>query len=358
MLRIEKISKTLGSMRLEDVSFDAQPGEYFILLGKSGIGKSVLLEIIAGLLQPDGGRILLDGRDITGQAVQKRDIAMVFQQNTLFSHMSVYENVAYPLRCRKKDSAEIKSRVGSLSEDFGFSDLLERKPETLSGGEIQRISLARAVAAEPRCLLLDEPVSSLDAGARPHIFGLLKKIKQSGKQIVIHVTHDYVEAARLATMIGVMEQGRIIQTGTVSDIFHHPASEFVARFAGVRNFFRGVLKDSFESDTDLRLFECEGLKLFVATYADAGQGCVMIRSEDVTLSDNSARTSARNSFEGVVLEMVPAYTGVEVIIDIGLERPLELAAIVSHKSAEMLELRKGKKVWASFKASAIKFIDE
>ncbi len=178
-----------------------------------------------------------------------------------------------------------------------------------------------------------------------------------GKQIVIHVTHDYIEAARLATTVGVMEQGRIIQSGSVSDICHNPASEFVARFAGIRNYLKGTLSDSSESDTDLRLFHCYGLKMFVISHAKAGQGCVIIRSEDVTLSNVVTQTSAKNSFKGFVLEVVPTYTGIEVIIDIGVKRPLELAAIINRESADKLDLRKGNKVWANFKASAIKFIN-
>ena len=358
MLEVEGISKSLGSLQLNGVSFRVPPGEYFVLLGKSGVGKSVLLEIIGGLLHPDDGRVSLDGHDITDQSVQNRNVAMVFQQNCLFGHLSVYDNVAYPLRCLKRTVAEIKSRVQALADDFGFSELLPRKADILSGGEIQRISLARAVAAEPRCLLLDEPVSSLDVGARPQIYALLKKIKQRGKQMVIHVTHDYMEAARLATTVAVMEQGSILQSGSVSDIFHHPASEFVARFAGIRNFLRGTLGDGAESNTESRLFVREDLEISIMSDAEAGQGCVMIRSEDVTLSTAATQTSARNSFAGLVLEVVPAYAGMEVIIDIGGQRPLELAALISRESADKLALKKGKKVWASFKASAIKFISE
>jgi molybdopterin-binding protein len=206
--------------------------------------------------------------------------------------------------------------------------------------------------------LLDEPLSSLDVGARPQIYALLTKIKEKARQIVIHVTHDYIEAARLATTVAVMDRGRIIQSGAVSDIFHHPASEFVARFAGIRNFLKGTLCDGWAQDGESRKFHCQDIEISVISHASASKGCVMIRSEDVTLSNMAISSSALNNFAGRVLEVVPVYGGTEVIVDIGTKQPLELAAMVSRQSADKLKLRKGKRIWVSFKASAIKFINE
>jgi ABC-type sugar transport system ATPase subunit len=154
--------------------------------------------------------------------------------------MTVYENIAYPLRCRKLKNVQIHKRVAELAEDFAIIYLLKRKVQTLSGGESQRISLARAVASEPRCLLLDEPISSLDAKSRPQMRALLRKINRQG-QTIVHVTHDYTEAVSLGTHIAVMDAGRIAQAGTVEEVFQRPKSEFIARFVGIRNFFKGQL---------------------------------------------------------------------------------------------------------------------
>ena len=161
MLSVREICKDLTSFAIKDVSFEVSNSQYFVLLGSTGVGKSVLLETIAGLIRPDTGRILLDGTDITNEKMQKRKIALVFQNSTLFPHMTVYDNIAYPLRFRN-GKTQIRKRVNELAEDFEVRHLLTAKPQTLSGGESQRVSLARAVASEPQCLLLDEPLSSLD----------------------------------------------------------------------------------------------------------------------------------------------------------------------------------------------------
>ena len=353
MLSVERISKSFGSPVIKDVSFEVQQGQYFVLLGASGVGKSVLLETIAGLNHPDAGRIFLDGKDITNEKMQKRKISLVFQNSTLFPHITVYDNIAYPLRCRKLKDSQIRERVGELAEDFAVAALLKRNPRTLSGGESQRVSLARAVASEPRCLLLDEPISSLDVKSRPQMRALLRKINAKG-QAIVHVTHDYTEAVSLGTHIAVMEGGRIAQTGTVEEIFQHPKSEFIARFVGIRNFFKGRLEEPHDGQANLREFRTGGLDFSVLTDSPGGFGFVCVRSEDVTICNSASRTSARNNFEGTIADIAPAGVGVEVIVDIGVE----VAALITAESVKALELRCGKKAWVSFKASAIQYIEE
>ena len=352
MLSVRNICRTLPSFALEDVSFEVQQGQYFVLLGASGVGKSVLLEIIAGLTCPDTGRIFLDGKDITNEKIQRRNIAMVFQNSTLFPHITVYNNIAYPLRCKRLKERQIHRRVAKLAEDFAVTALLKRRPQTLSGGQSQRVSLARAVASEPRCLLLDEPISSLDVKSRPQMRALLRRINAQGRA-VLHVTHDYTEAASLGTHIGVMEAGTISQTGTVEEVFQRPKSEFIAQFVGIRNFFKGRLVKPENDQTDTRRFRTGGLVFWVLSENPAGSGHIMIRSEDITICNSASRTSARNNFEGTIVDIVPAGPGVEVIIDIGVE----VAALVTAESVKKLELDCGKKVWISFKASAVKFVE-
>ena len=353
MLSVSWISKRLPSFELRDVSFDVQRGTYFVLLGASGGGKSTLLEIIAGLASPDAGRILLDGNDITTEKIQNRNLTMVFQSSTLFPHMTVYDNVAYPLKCKKLKRAQIDQRVVELAGDFNFSALLKRSPQTLSGGETQRVSLAQAVASQPKCLLLDEPISSLDVQSRPQIRALLRKINSRG-QTIVHVTHDYTEAASLGTHIGVMEAGTIAQTGTVEEIFHRPKSEFIAQFVGIRNFFKGRLAAAESDRTNTRKFQTDGLVFSILSDKAAGAGYIMVRSEDVTICDSTSFSSARNNFEGTITDIVPAGVRIEVIVDIGLE----IAALITAESVKALALTPRKKVCVSFKAAAIKFVAE
>ncbi|MHC4656035.1 MAG: ABC transporter ATP-binding protein [Planctomycetota bacterium] len=351
LLTVKNISKSFSGFEIKDVSFDVHQGQYFVLLGASGVGKSVLLEIIAGLTRPDAGQIFLNGKEITNEKIQKRKIGLVFQNSTLFPHMTVYDNIAYPLR-NGHTKSQISKRVAQLAEDFGVTDLLNRKSQMLSGGETQRVCLARTVASEPDCLLLDEPICSLDATSRPQIRALLRRINANG-QTIIHVTHDYTEAVSLGTHIAVMERGIISHTGKVEDIFQHPKSEFIARFIGIRNFFKGHLEQS-QHQSGLKHFRTGSVDFSVLTDRGAGNGFVCVRSEDVTISKTTSSTSARNNFKGAIVDVVPASVGVEVIVDIGVE----IAALVTAESVKSLELGYGKKVWVSFKASAVKYAEE
>jgi molybdopterin-binding protein len=346
MLRVEGLSKKLGDFAVRDVSFDVGRGDYFVLLGASGVGKTVLLETITGITSPDAGRIVFDGKEITRERIQKRNIGLVFQDQALFPHMTVKQNIAYGLRSRGAGRGRTNERALKIARDLEITSLLNRRPETLSGGEAQRVALARALVTEPKCLLLDEPLSSLDVSARSDMRALLRRLNRSGITMV-HVTHDYEEAIALATRIGVMERGTIVQTGPPDEIFRRPASEFVARFIGIRNFFPGVLI------TGGAVFRFSGLTLSILTDAKEGEGYIIIRSEDVVISLEPSRTSARNVFAGVIKDVFPVRLGIEVIVDIGVE----IAALVTRESAEGLGLECGKRVWTSIKASAVRFME-
>jgi molybdopterin-binding protein len=349
MLRVEGLSKRLGNFSINGISFDVAAGEYFILLGASGVGKTILLEAITGILPVDEGRILLDGRDITHERIQKRRIGLVFQNQALFPHMSVRGNIEYGLKSKGIGRRTAAERIGAAARDLEITGLLGRKPETLSGGEVQRVALARTLVTEPACLLLDEPLTSLDVAARSGMRALLRRLNRNG-MTMIHVTHEYEEAVSLGTRIGVMEGGTIAQVGSPEEIFHHPASEFVASFVGIRNFFAGRLVRRDGSDESA--FEFGGLKLVLVSDAPEGEGYVVIRSEDVTVSSESPRSSARNVFEGTVVDIFPARLGVEVIIDIGVE----IVALVTAESVAKLGLERGSRAYASVKASAVRFI--
>jgi len=353
MLRLENISKTLGRFSLKRVSLEVREGEFFVLLGFSGAGKTILLEVIAGLLPPDEGRIFLKDRDITRERIQKRPLGLVPQERALFPHLTVAQNIAYGLRARGFAQQVIRRRAADISEETGIGHLLNRRPETLSGGEAQRVALARILVTNPDCLLLDEPLSSLDVHSRRELHSLLRRIHRQG-QTILQVTHDYEEAVSLATRIGVLENGGISQMDTPEEIFRHPKSEFVARFIGIKNFLKGNLNVRGPAGNEARLFHINDLKMTVLTDEEGGPGFIMIRSEDITLSSAPVPTSARNAFEGIIKDIFPARKGIEVIVDIGVD----LAGLITRESLEQMGLECGKKVWVIFKAAAGKFLRE
>lgn len=352
VLEVEGLSRRLGEFEITDVSFTVDEGEYFVLLGASGTGKTVLLETLTGVIPADSGRVILAGRDITHERMQRRRLGIVFQDQALFPHMSVGRNIAYgPVSSgMKRSEIEILTRL--LAEETGIGHLLDRSPATLSGGEAQRAALARALAAGPDCLLLDEPLSSLDSGARAEMRSLLKKLNRGG-MTMLHVTHDYEEAAALATKIGIMENGTVVQVDTPRRILSHPGSEFVARFVGIRNVYRGKLVRQADGTSVFESAESEDFRLETLSEADEGEATALVRSEDVTLSACRPDTSARNLFEGTVSEVLPARRGSEVVVDAGEM----IVSMITEQSVESLGLERGSAVFASIKASAVRIIE-
>ncbi len=230
-IRIDHISKTFGSaVALKDITLQIAAGELFFLLGPSGCGKSTLLRIIAGLLEPTRGNIFFNDRDVTAEPTQRRNAVMVFQSYALWPHMSVAENVRFGLAVRGSDRTEQKNRIDEVLDLVRMREFADRKPNELSGGQQQRVALARALAVKPDCLLLDEPLSNLDAKLRQEMRGEIRRICKAGGFTTIYVTHDQKEALSIADRMAVMRAGAIEQVGTPSDVYHRPASDFVADF--------------------------------------------------------------------------------------------------------------------------------
>jgi iron(III) transport system ATP-binding protein len=234
-----------------DVSFEVARGELFTLLGPSGCGKTTTLRSIAGLETPDTGRILLDGGALfdsdAGRSVPMydRDIGMVFQSYAIWPHLSVFENAAYPLRVQRRERfsrTDIETRVVRVLEMVGLAKYRNRSATQLSGGQQQRLALARALAREPKLLLLDEPLSNLDAQLREYMRAELKRIQSEWGVTTIYVTHDQAEAMAISDRIAVLNQGRLMQIGAPEEIYEHPTSEFVASFIGRTNIFSGRLR--------------------------------------------------------------------------------------------------------------------
>jgi multiple sugar transport system ATP-binding protein len=246
-LTINDVFKQFGSVEaLRGTSFDAEPGEFFALLGPSGAGKTTLLRIIAGIEQPDRGRVLLDGRDVADIPVRARDTAMVFQSFALYPHLSTFENLAYPLREARVGSTEIKKRVGEIAEMLRLSHALSRKPSTLSGGEQQRCAIGRALIRRPKLLLLDEPLTNLDAKLRHDTRAEFKRLHRELRDTtIIYATPDQIEALSMGQRIGVLREGRIVQVGAPQTLYMEPRDEFVASLVGDPpiNLIAATLKD-------------------------------------------------------------------------------------------------------------------
>ena len=238
-LTVRHVCKTFGKIKaLDDVTLEVNPGEFFTLLGPSGCGKTTLLRIVAGLELADAGQVFTGGREITGLPAIKRPVNTVFQSYALFPHLSIYDNVAFGLRSRKFSEAEIKKRVERRLEMLDLAEMSNRHPHQLSGGQKQRVALARALVNEPDVLLLDEPMSALDARLRAQVQEDLRRLQRKLGRTFILVTHDQAEALVCSDRLAVMRHGRVEQIGTPEQVYDNPRNSFVAKFLGAANLIQ------------------------------------------------------------------------------------------------------------------------
>ena len=233
-VRLEGVTKVFrgGVVGVEDINLTINRGEFMALLGPSGSGKSTTLYLIAGIYKPTRGRILFDGEDVTNKPPKDRNIGLVFQNWALYPHMKVYENIAFPLRLKKLPEEEIRKKVREVAEMLRIGHLLDRLPWQLSGGQQQRVAIARALVKEPRVLLLDEPLSNLDAVLRISVRAELKRLQRRLGITTIYVTHDQAEALAMADRIALINEGRLVQVGTPDEVYTRPATVFVGGFLG------------------------------------------------------------------------------------------------------------------------------
>lgn len=243
-LRLDGLAMAYGAIAaLDGITLEIRSGEFFSILGPSGCGKTTLLRLIAGFESPTSGKVFLDGRDITGFSAQDRGIGMVFQNYALFPHMSVFDNVAFGLRTRSMKTAEIRKRVESILEAVGLRSRSLTPVPHLSGGEQQRVAVARALVIEPALLLFDEPLSNLDAALRLRTREEIRRLQRSTRITTVYVTHDQAEAMSLSDRIGVMRTGRLEQVGTPEAMYAAPASLFVAQFLGGGSILEGAVEE-------------------------------------------------------------------------------------------------------------------
>jgi ABC-type sugar transport system ATPase subunit len=330
---------------LKDISFDVQDGEYFILLGPTGAGKTVLLESLAGLQGVRSGEVWIDGKNVTSLSIQERKIGFAFQKYTLYRHLPVRDNISFGLMWRYKKQRDIDEAVDRVIELLDLQDLLNKRPWALSGGESQKICLARAIAVKPDLLILDEPLGSVDNESREVTERELKESHNQLKLTTIHVTHDFEEAIALGDRMAVMIDGRIVQIGTPDHVFRHPNSEAVARFLMTRNVFEGEVQDG---DGEQSVFCVDGQKLDVATPL-RGKRHASIRPEDILISREPLDSDAANRLWGTVTHISDRGSMAYVWVD----APPEFTCLVLHPSFEAMDLEEGQKICITFKVSAV-----
>jgi len=343
MIALENITYTLGSFSIKNISLHIPENEYFVLLGPTGAGKTLILELIAGFHIPRKGRILLNNSNVTHLPPEKRNIGFVYQDYSLFPHMTVKDNIAFGLEMHKAPQMEIERKVEDTMNLIGISHLKERHPSTLSGGEQQRVSLARALAPNPKILLLDEPLGALDPRTQRFLREELKRIHKTQNVTTIHVTHDQTEALILADRIGVIMNGEIVQVGSSHELFNRPINERIAEFVGVENVLKGTIKSNKDG---LALIDVDNREVCTLTGIKDGKVDVFIRPENIVLSKNPLRSSARNVFKNRIAKI----TNLGPILNVELDNGLEI--FITKQSAEEMSLKQGVKVYASFKATA------
>ncbi len=275
-----------GTVALQALDLAFEPGEFLVLLGPSGSGKTTACRLLAGLERPTAGRILVEGRDVTDLPPRLRGMGMVFQNYALYSHKSVYENIAYPLRIRKMPAAELDRCVRAMAELLEITRYLDRRPSQLSGGQAQRVAVARALVWQPSLCLMDEPLSNLDALLRLHMRTELKRLHRELKKTFVFVTHDQEEAMTLATRVAVLREGALIQYDDPREIYRRPANRFIAEFIG-----RPAM-NTFDGDIRGAVFHASGFSCPLPGKPD-GPIVLGIRPEQIQLVDASAGDAIR-----------------------------------------------------------------
>lgn len=345
MIRIDNLNLNLGQFSLKDLSIDIKENEYFIVLGPTGAGKTVLLEAIAGLNPISSGEIWINGREISYLRPEQRDISIVYQDQMLFPHLSVEKNIAFSLKMRRLNETEIKKRVTDVAIKLGIDHLLGRKPRTLSGGERQRTALARALVANPKVLLLDEPLGALDEETKEKLQHELKHIHQYFNITIIHVTHDFQEAIALGEHVAVLNEGQIVQTGTPDEVMRQPNSDFMAGFTLSRNVFTGITIDS---EDDYTRVDVQGTRLIVIT-EQRGQIRLSLRPEDILLSKEPVHSTARNMLQGRVTKIV----GCGALVYVTVNVPPDFVCLITRQSYEEMGLHQNIHLYVIFKASTV-----
>ncbi|MCD6362629.1 MAG: ABC transporter ATP-binding protein [Synergistetes bacterium] len=343
MVELKGLSVEFEDFSLKGIDLKIEDGEFFVILGPSGAGKTVLLETIAGLFKPKSGKIFVDGVDITDFPPEKRGISIVYQDYALFPHLTVYENILFPLRFRKRQRRDLLDLSEKLIKSLKIESILDRYPDQISGGEAQRAALARALIVKPKLLLLDEPLSALDPPLRGTLGELIKKTVEQTKTTTLMVTHSFGEAMSMASRIGVIKDGKIYQVGKPDEVFWKPNSVEVAEFVGMKNLFKAEVKNG-----EVLL---EGkIRVEIGFVPEKEKFTLGIRPEDIIIALEPAKTSARNVLRGEIRNFI--HKGFFYEVDVDVEGIVFKASITQSSFVEMKLNEVGKEVYLLIKATA------
>ena len=346
-VEVENISKTFGAfVAVEPTSFVVPMGALVTLLGPSGSGKTTILKMIAGFEQPSTGTVQIAGTDVTQVAPHKRNLGFVFQQYALFPHLTVAENISYPLIMRRIPANEIRARVASTLDLVRLQGLEDRRPAQLSGGQQQRVALARAIVFRPPLLLMDEPMSALDKRLREEMQYEIRRLQKQLGITTIAVTHDQTEALVMSDSIIVLNKGRIEQSGSPQEVYRRPRSEFVANFIGESNIFRGIVHRR-ENEFVLVCGNDIQIPLSAAdTFRNSAAAIYVVRPESITIGSDPHQDAVH--VKGRVVESIFSGDAVRVVADVGLDSSL-IAKFLSRHAAYVP--RAGEEVMLSWRTS-------
>jgi len=354
MIQLNDICKSFKEKEvLRSLNLNVKKGEMFVLLGSSGCGKTTTLSIIAGLIREDKGDIYVDGSRINDIPPHKRGIGFVFQNYALFPHLNIYENIEFGLKARHKQRNN-RNEVKRALELVGLDGFDNKNPMKLSGGEQQRVALARALVTEPECILMDEPLSNLDAMVRERLRHEMKQLQKDVGLTTIYVTHDQVEAMMLGDRIAVLNNGQNEEVGTPEKIFYKPQREFVARFIGMKNIFNGKIT-TLDEEGGVMQISTENFEL-TAVLIPSSEGThvkACVRPEEIILMKSDQKTSARNEIPGRIITIFPNGPLMRVLVDVGED---EISVDITRLATRDLGLKKGDKVILKFKATSVHVI--
>ena len=346
MIRIENVAIRLGEFNLRDINLHIDEGEYFVLLGPTGAGKSVLLECIAGIYKQDSGSILINGQDVTHRYPEERNLGYVPQDYALFPNMTVRQNLNYGLKARKKSLADMRENVDAMMKRLGITHLQNRVPLFLSGGEKQRVALGRALITRPGLLLLDEPLRALDENLRSQLAEDLRKIQRDSNRTFLHVCHSFDEASLVADRIAIMRQGIIEQAGTIQEILAKPSSLFIAEFTRMRNFHEGIAERENEG---CRIKISSGPVVHSAGAVFEGPVTFGIRPEEISLSYDDTGAKDANHLKAKVVSLRFRPTYLEVALDAGFP----LIAYRQGNNDFSRRIAGGDNLWIHFRPEAV-----
>jgi len=353
MVELRNVSKVFGSFTaLQEVSFEIAEGEFMTFLGPSGCGKTTCLRLISGFDTPTTGEVHIGGKNVTFDPPYRRDVNQVFQSYALFPHLSIYENIAFGLRMKKVSATEIKTKVDRVIEMTSLGQFIDRKPAQLSGGQRQRVALARAIVCEPKVLLLDEPLSALDAKLRTQMRVELKQLQKRLGITFIFVTHDQEEALTMSDRVAVLSAGRVEQIGTVNEIYYQPATRFVATFIGETNIVEatklgqgnGLVRCRLEGGIELDVKEnahCAGEKILLS-----------LRPEKIRLSRKDP--GGTNVFPGRI--SVEIFKGAVDDLTVTVQGGLEIGALLTNDGQQEFDFHEGEEVFCRIQPEDINVV--